>query len=139
MKNYQKYIHNYLAIFLLMLSVLLVGCSAEEAENTLRQGAEFAREVEKILNEPSEQEYDVQTIDLENIPEFDEEPYIEINNNLPDFYKEDLTTEPFEEYAELDELKRCGTAYANICRELMPTTKRENISHIKPSGWRSVK
>ena len=68
MKNYQKYIHNYLAIFLLMLSVLLSGCSAEEAENTLRQGAEFAREVEKILNEPSEQEYDVQTIDLKNIP-----------------------------------------------------------------------
>ena len=145
MDNYQKsyhrthrYIHNYLAALLLLLSLIFCGCSAQDAEDALRQGAELARQAEKLLNEEPEQEYG--TIDLENIPEFDgEEAYIEINDNMPYFYEEDLTTEPFEEYSELDGLGRCGTAYANICQELMPTGKRESISRIKPSGWRSVK
>ena len=142
MKNHQKCnhkFHNYLSVLLLILSLILSGCSAQDAEEALRQGAELARQLENSLNEESLQESNVQTVNLETIPEFDEEPYIEINNNIPDFYEEDLTTEPFEEYSELDELGRCGVAYANICHELMPTTKRESISHIKPTGWRSVK
>lgn len=62
-------------------------------------------------------------------------PWIELNNNIPEFRLEDLTTEPFETYAELDELGRCGVAYANICLELMPTEPRQSISEVKPSGW----
>lgn len=60
---------------------------------------------------------------------------MEIDKNQPSFTEEDLTTEPFEEYAPLDGLGRCGTACANICRELMPTEKREDIGSVKPSGW----
>jgi DNA-entry nuclease len=30
-------------------------------------------------------------------------------------------------------------AYANICKELMPTEERGDIGHVKPSGWQSVK
>ena len=30
-------------------------------------------------------------------------------------------------------------AYANIGKELMPTTKRESIGQIKPSGWHTTK
>lgn len=43
-----------------------------------------------------------------------------INNNIPDFSEEDYTTECFEIYSELDSLGRCGVAYANICKEIMP-------------------
>ena len=45
----------------------------------------------------------------------------------------------FEEYSDLDELGRCGAAYANIGQDLMPTQKRGDISRVKPTGWRSVK
>ena len=57
---------------------------------------------------------------------------------MPGFTEEDLTLEAFEFYSELDGLGRCGTAYANICQELMPTEKREDIGRVKPTGWQSV-
>lgn len=141
MYSYQKKNHkirNCMAFFLLALSLILSGCSAQDAENALRHGTELARQAKESLDGQSGQER-LQGISLENIPKFNGEAYIEINNNVPDFYEEDLTTEPFEEYAELDSLERCGTAYANICRDLMPAGERESISRIKPSGWHSAK
>lgn len=66
-------------------------------------------------------------------------PYTVVNENQPFFSKEDYTIEAFEEYAPLDRLGRCGTAYANICQELMPTKERGEIGMIKPSGWHTVK
>lgn len=65
--------------------------------------------------------------------------YEERNGNIPEFDESEYTTEPFERYSELDKLGRCGTAYANVCKELMPTEEREAIGHIKPSGWHTVK
>lgn len=78
-------------------------------------------------------------IDLENIPEFSNSPYVEINHNTPFFSSEELTTEAFEKYTELDSLGRCGVAYANICIDIMPTEERESIGMIKPSGWHTVR
>ena len=49
------------------------------------------------------------------------------------------TTEPFETYSELDSLGRCGVAYANICKEIMPTEERGEIGMVKPSGWHTIK
>ena len=45
----------------------------------------------------------------------------------------------FEHYSDLDTLGRCGAAYANICKELMPTEKRGEIGMIKPTGWHTVR
>ena len=39
----------------------------------------------------------------------------------------------------LDLLGRCGTAFANVGIDLMPTEGRGNIGQVKPSGWQSVK
>lgn len=78
-------------------------------------------------------------IDLDSIPEYSESPYIEINGNKPNFSAEEITTDVFEQYSELDSLGRCGVAYANICKELMPTEERGKIGQIKPSGWQTVK
>lgn len=66
-------------------------------------------------------------------------PFVELYNNEPGFSEDELSTEPFENYAPLDALGRCGTAYANLCRELMPTQERGNISQVRPSGWVSVR
>ncbi len=72
---------------------------------------------------------------IEEIPSYTDKIYIEINNNIPYFKENEYTTEPFEKYSELDNLGRCGVAYANICKEIMPTKEREDISNIKPTGW----
>mgnify|MGYP002674380092 FL=1 len=79
-------------------------------------------------------------ISLEDIPDYQGTPYIEINNNEPFFTQEEKTNlDVFENYSELDELGRCGAAYANVCRELMPTEPRGEIGDIKPTGWHTVK
>ena len=74
-----------------------------------------------------------------DVPAYSGEPYTAVNNNEPYFTSDDLTTEAFENYSELDSLGRCGVAYANVCLETMPTEKRGSISEVKPTGWHSVK
>ena len=80
-----------------------------------------------------------ETIDYgDDLPEFFEDPYIEINNNVP-YISEDATLDEFEEYSELDELGRCGVAYANVSPVTLPTEDRESIGSVKPIGWHSTK
>lgn len=78
-------------------------------------------------------------ITLNNLPAYSEKAYVELNDNVPSFSKKDMTSKAFEKYSELDDLGRCGVAYANVCRETMPTEERGNIGMIKPSGWHTVK
>ncbi len=78
-------------------------------------------------------------ITLNNLPAYSGEAYVELNDNVPSFSKKDMTSKAFEKYSELDDLGRCGVAYANVCRETMPTEERGNIGMIKPSGWHTVK
>ncbi|MCI5510296.1 MAG: DNA/RNA non-specific endonuclease [Eubacterium sp.] len=75
----------------------------------------------------------------EAVSEYSGTPYVEMDGNVPQFDEEEYTTEAFEMYSELDELGRCGVAYANICQELMPTEERGQIGSVKPSGWHTVK
>ena len=78
------------------------------------------------------------TISL-NIKEYSGKPYVEVNGNIPFFTSDEYTTEVFEEYSEIDYLGRCGSAFANICLEIMPAEERGKIGSIKPSGWKTVK
>lgn len=73
-----------------------------------------------------------------NVPEYAGEPYVHINGNIP-FFDDVITTDSFETYSELDYLGRCGVAFANVNRELMPTEPRGEIGSIKPTGWNQAK
>lgn len=79
------------------------------------------------------------SFELSEIPEFSETPYVVLNQNIPNFEESDYTLDAFEQYSDLDELGRCGVAYANICKELMPTEKRGEIGNVKPTGWHTVR
>lgn len=79
------------------------------------------------------------SFDIKDIPEYSDKAYVVINNNIPDFDENDYTTEAFETYSELDSLGRCGVAYANICKEIMPTEERGEIGQVKPTGWHTVR
>lgn len=78
-------------------------------------------------------------VSLDAIPAYDGKAYVAINNNEPFFTDSDMTTTAFENYSDLDSLGRCGVAYANICKDIMPTEERGKIGMIKPSGWHTVK
>ena len=78
--------------------------------------------------------------ELDNIPEYSGEKFVYINNNIPYFTDEEKkNVDSFEKYSELDYLGRCGVAYANISKDLMPTKEREGIGMVKPSGWKTIK
>lgn len=95
----------------LLCALLLSGCAQEPAARTQS------------------------SITLDSIPAYDGSPWVELNQNTPNFDPDDLTQEAFEEYGPLDSLGRCTTAWANVCRELMPTEDRESISSVTPTGW----
>lgn len=120
-----------LGSLLLSLSLLFGGCSADESTN---KNTRMSNETSDKLSDTPSTSYD-----LESIPEYSGEPYVTIHDNVPFFSGEEFTTDAFETYSELDDLGRCGTAYANICEEIMPTEKRGKIGMIKPSGWHTVK
>ena len=76
---------------------------------------------------------------LDNIPKYSGEAYVILENNEPNFDLENLPTESFERYSELDSLGRCGPAFANVGIDSMPKEERGSIGMIKPSGWHTVK
>lgn len=76
---------------------------------------------------------------LDAIPDFQGEPWVEVNGNAPYFEEAELTDQGFERYSELDGLGRCGPAYACVGQELMPTQEREGLGQYKPSGWHTVR
>ena len=80
-----------------------------------------------------------QNYDLSNIPEYYGEAYVELNNNIPNFDLSKDYSKSFETYSNLDPLNRCGVAFANIGKDLMPTEERGSIGMVKPSGWHTVK
>ena len=83
----------------------------------------------------------ISSYNIENIPEYDGKVYITLNENKPYFDEKEYTTKAFEKYSELDSLGRCGVAYANVCKEIMPPEgdQRGDISSIRPTGWRQTK
>lgn len=80
----------------------------------------------------------ISSVSVSAIPEYDGKAYVDISET-PDFDEADMTTRSFERYSELDDLGRCGMAYANIGQDLMPDEERGSIGHIKPAGWHTVK
>lgn len=101
-------------LILLLAVLLLAGCT----------GPEIARAPE---------------ISMEEIPAYAGEPYVVIHDNVPGFTQEDLVTDSYESYSELDALNRCGVVMACIGQDLMPTQERGSIGQVKPTGWQTVK
>lgn len=80
---------------------------------------------------------------LSLVPEYSGNSFVMINDGIPFFTGETsfsiYSQYTFEHYSELDNLGRCGTAFANISKEIMPTEKRGDIGSVKPTGWQTAK
>ncbi len=112
-----------------------------QSETTGLSSSQWSEEFDAkhIENQSGDQRIDFMEDWQEKIPAYKGEASIEINGNVPFFTSQEFTTDAFEHYSERDSLGRCGPAFANVCRELMPTKERESIGNIKPSGWHTVK
>lgn len=82
---------------------------------------------------------DAVTITIDEVPVYSGDPYVVINDNEPSFSSEELESNSFESYGELDDLGRCTIAFANLSSELMPQGERGSIGQVKPSGWQTVR
>lgn len=95
----------------------------------------FNPNIQEIINNViQEQTY----YSLSDIPEYSGNPYVTINDNIPYFAPNDYTTDAFENYSKLDYIYgRCGVAYANICKEIMPSDndERGDLTY-EPTGWK---
>ena len=94
--------------------------------------------VEPFIKKIFEKEVPVISYSIGEIPKYEGNPYVVINDNKPEFNEEDYQKE-FEEYSKLDNLGRCGKAYANISKKTMPAygVQRESIASVYPSGWKN--
>lgn len=126
--------------------------ASKSAEDTLEQALDNQSDIEKAENNTPEESTsntkgqnvsDLQTASSKDytashVPAFAGYLYVELDNNVPSFSDSEKVTTAFENYSELDKLKRCGVAYANICKEIMPTEKRGAIGSVKPTGWHTM-
>ena len=116
--------HYPVAAFLLLLALLFGGCSYNQPG----------------LDTQAIQENTQKSYELTDIPAYAGNSFVILDDNKPAFSKKDRErTDAFETYSDLDELGRCGVAYANICKGLMPTEERGAIGMVKPTGWHTVK
>ena len=124
---------NHVLMFLMIICLFLTGC--EQAD--ISRMAELGKSLVNDSETPGDSEES--SVSLSEVPEYDGKPYIAIDGNQPGFTQKEKTEESFEQYSALDALGRCGTACANIGRDLMPTEKRGSIGKVKPTGWHTVK
>ena len=116
--------HYPIAALLLLLTLLFGGCSY----------------VQSGLDTEAIQENTQKSYESTDIPAYAGNSFVILDGNKPSFSKKDRErTDAFETYSNLDKLGRCGVAYANICKELMPTEERGAIGMVKPTGWHTVK
>ena len=112
-------------ILSVLFALLLTACGGAQPESSETTVSSAQEETTQAENYDS----------VQDVPEYSGEPYVEINDNQPEFEEQELVTVSYEEYSELDELGRCGEAEACIGEDLMPTEEREPISQVEPTGW----
>ena len=80
-----------------------------------------------------------ETFDFAAVPAYDGKAYVAVNDNVPFFTEEELSSASYETYGELDPLGRCTVCVASVGQDLMPAEERGNIGEVKPTGWHTVK
>ena len=135
-----KQLMKRLSLLLMSLLLLLSGCKSEIGqENRGVDIADAATMQSQSDIAPQPAVSDEELLSQWKIPQFVGEPYTEINGNIPFFTDGEITEQSFETYSPLDALNRCGTAFACVGQDLMPTEERGSIGQVKPSGWHLVK
>lgn len=119
-----RYIHKKLIAVMLVLAVAVGTAACGEYNPADVLGAD---------------KVNVRSITTSEIPAFDGKCYVELNNNIPWFTEDDITTECYENYSKLDKHGRCTQAMACLGVDTMPEygEERGEIYFIHPSGWKS--
>ena len=123
-----KYIIGILLVVSLLLSTTVF---AETTEQEVKAS--------KITVGSSESSVPTSRMTVSEISLYAGEPFITINNNIPDFFIWQLTTKPYVLLSPLDKHGRAGAAMACISKDLFPEAVKESQVTVNPSGWQSIR
>ncbi len=135
----------WLIALLLALCLAFVGCDIADIggndNDDFEQGGEAEIEnTNKPDTSPSNTGAQRPAEAALGVPKYSNKPYFELNGNQPKFTDEEIVSEAYEFYSELDSLGRCGYAMSCVGLETMPTEDREgSLSSVTPSGWMNKK
>lgn len=91
-------------------------------------------------NDNTATDYQTQNEELKS-KKYDGQHQVITVNGKANFTTEELslTNGSWEKYSDLDFLNRVGVAEAMLGQDLIPTSKREAIFSVKPTGWKNKK
>ncbi len=142
LRDFSLSLYLFFLALLLLLSLLAVGCDfgggdgTTAATTTVTTTTVTTTVTTAVTTAPPTPGH---AVSVTEVPPYAGSPYAIINNNVPGFTEDELTTESYEFFSPLDSLGRCGVTLACIGRDLMPTEERGSIGMVKPSGWQTVK
>ena len=129
-------LRKYYAILLSLILILsLTGCDG----SSILDNSNTTTNTNNYNNQYTEST--PKQFDFSQIPEYSGSAIYVVNNNVPFFTKDEMTTESYESYSELDSLGRCGVAIACLSKDTMPAEgeTRGEIGNVKPAGWHTIK
>ena len=143
----RKYVIRLMMLSACMLSLAMPKAFAEEKPAGISAGKAVEKTTEQTTEDTTQsvkaeilaESVPGSTFELQDIQADDNIPVSLINNNIPDFYIWQVTSEPYVALSPLDELKRTGSGMACLGKETIPTEARGQIGDIRPSGWHTVR
>ena len=116
MKDKKRRTYGFLTGLLLILSVCLTSCGNQgQTDSGKDSNTQSGTKVDAEDHSAEEKGSDSESyVTVDDVPAYSGEPYVEVNDNQPEFTEEELTTVSYEDYSELDELGRCQSAEACI-------------------------
>ena len=135
-KKRGEFLKKFRLISLLLVALVLSACGGSyETGTTVSVESTQNIITTETTTLPITTEENTEIISENSIPDYSDKAYVILNNNKPEFTESEITTKAFEKYSELDNLSRCGVAFACLGIETMPTEERGEIGMVKPSGW----
>lgn len=136
--------NKFLLVSLVFLGIFLVQPQNFQSMMSVLTQNDIATQL-NIKDSPEEKNSDSGLVQLQNeqlaSQVYDGQHQVIVVNEKAQFSAEELSLEKgsWERYSDLDWLNRVGVAEAMLGQDLMPTTDRQDISLVKPTGWKNKK
>lgn len=137
--------NKFLLVSVLFIVIFLVQPQNFQSLKSIFTQHDIATQL-NISASPEEKNSDLESEHQKQIEELKSKKYdgkhqVIVVNDKAQFNKDELSLKDgsWEKYSNLDFLNRVGTAEAMLGKDLMPTSEREDISSVQPTGWKNKK
>ena len=139
-KYYKSILITLVGMFLIILLVANYNKNNQVSNTNYNDWKNISENI--VINTTESMVNNIISYDIENIPNYEEikQHEIVINNDIP-YFENELTTEDFRIYSDLDGIDkgRAHMAFVNVSKDTMPPegSEREQLTY-NPTGWHQV-